>query len=216
MDSMMALEALIEKTKREKSGEKASQDLHSSSDDSHSHGNVSPRAKNSVDIGDYLMKPLLEFVNSKYTYKNVVFFMQEELEILKRWSRDQSFMLSFVHGKFNCPNKEIAMNMHYSRELTLIAILGDLNLQNIMVDENHNIWLIDFFFTTKAHVWKDILKVTKYSNIFPSGADLTRDIFFSQVENDIMYCETSIYDADQLEEALAITEAYRINEYVLI
>jgi nicotinamidase-related amidase/thiamine kinase-like enzyme len=165
MDSMIALEELIAKTKREKSGEKQSNDLHSSSDDA-SHGNVSPRAKNSVDIGDYMMKPMLEFVKSKYTYKNVVFFMQDELEVLKRWSRDQSFMLSFVHG--------------------------DLNLQNIMVDENHNIWLIDFFFTTKAHVWKDILKV----------------------ENDIMYCETSLYDADQLEEALAITEAYRVSDAV--
>ena len=151
MDSMIALEELIEKTKREKSGEKQSNDLHSSSDDA-SHGNVSPRAKNSVDIGDYMMKPMLEFVKSKYTYKNVVFFMQDELEVLKRWSRDQSFMLSFVHGKSNSLIRNCAI-------LTRIAILGDLNLQNIMVDENHNIWQIDFFFTTKAHVWKDILKV---------------------------------------------------------
>jgi hypothetical protein len=31
-----------------------------------------------------------------------------------------------------------------------------------------------------------------------------------------MYCETSLYDADQLEEALAITEAYRVSKYVSI
>jgi hypothetical protein len=171
MDSMIALEELIEKTKREKSGEKQSNDLHSSSDDA-SHGNVSPRAKNSVDIGDYMMKPMLEFVKSKYTYKNVVFFMQDELEVLKRWSRDQSFMLSFVHGKSNSLIRDCTI-------LTRIAILGDLNLQNIMVDENHNIWLIDFFFTTKAHVWKDILKVIQNRKWEEIDRELTHEIFFT-------------------------------------
>ncbi len=162
MDSMIALEELIEKTQKEKSGEK-SHDLNSSNDEhSHSGGNISPRAKNSVDIGDYVMKPVLEFINPTHSYKNVVFFMQEELEVLKRWSRDQSFMLSFVHGKSKFPNKEILLHkITRCVVLALIFNLGDLNLQNIMVDENHNIWLIDFFFTAKAHVWKDILKVQK-------------------------------------------------------
>jgi len=109
MDSMIALEELIENAQREKCSEK-SLDLHSSTGDESGNNNNSPRTKNSVDIGDYIMQPTLIFVNPKHEYKNVVFFMQEELEVLKRWSRDQSFMLSFVHGKKKFPYKEVRWN----------------------------------------------------------------------------------------------------------
>jgi hypothetical protein len=111
-DSMLSLAELIEKTQKEKNGDKSEshESLTSSSEESHSHsGNVSPRAKNSIDIGDYVMQPALTFISDKHTYKNVVFFMQDELEVLKKWSRDQSFMLSYVHGtdhELSFPNLE--------------------------------------------------------------------------------------------------------------
>lgn len=59
--------------------------------------------------------------------------MENELKVLKEWSKKQSFLLSIVHG--------------------------DLNLSNIILDQNNNVWLIDFYYTTKAHILKDVLKV---------------------------------------------------------
>src|SRR5215467_2283545 len=64
---------------------------------------------------------------------------------------------------------------------------GDLNAANILVDANHNVWVIDFFHTGPGHVLKDLAKF----------------------ENDLLYLLTPIEDPSQLLEALAITRALR-------
>lgn len=64
---------------------------------------------------------------------------------------------------------------------------GDLNAANILVDANHNVWVIDFFQAGPGHVLKDLAKF----------------------ENDLLYVLTPIEDASQLLEALAITRALR-------
>ena len=64
---------------------------------------------------------------------------------------------------------------------------GDLNAANILVDANHNVWVIDFFQAGPGHVLKDLAKF----------------------ENDLLYILTTVDDDAQLREAIAITLALR-------
>jgi len=62
---------------------------------------------------------------------------------------------------------------------------GDLNGANLLLDANDNVWMIDFFHTTRGHVLKDLAKL----------------------ENDLLYLWTPVRDEEDLAEALAITDA---------
>jgi len=75
-----------------------------------------------------------------------------------------------------------AQDYHY-----VSYVHGDLNAANILVDANHNVWVIDFFHAGPGHVLKDLAKF----------------------ENDLLYLLTPIEDGSQLLEALAITRALR-------
>ncbi len=61
---------------------------------------------------------------------------------------------------------------------------GDLNGANIMIDEAHNVWLIDFFHTHRGHALKDLIKL----------------------ENDILFIFTKIDDAHDLFLAKQATD----------
>lgn len=65
------------------------------------------------------------------------------------------------------------------------TVHGDLNGANIVLDGNHNVWLIDFFHTHRGHVLKDLIKL----------------------ENDLLYIWTPIEDEEGLREAIAVSEA---------
>jgi hypothetical protein len=119
------------------------------------------------DLNNIITPDILTFPGEGNSYRNVVFFLENELEVLKEWSKTQSFPLSIVHG--------------------------DLNLSNIILDQNKNVWLIDFYYTTKSHVLKDVLKV----------------------ENDLLYCETNVADESALVDALSLTKQLiiRTNDY---
>lgn len=56
---------------------------------------------------------------------------------------------------------------------------GDLNGANIIVDGHHNVWLIDFFHTRRAHVLMDLIKL----------------------ENDLLYIFTKLDHEDELCQA---------------
>ena len=60
---------------------------------------------------------------------------------------------------------------------------GDLNGSNIMIDPQDNVWLIDFFFTHKGHVLRDLIKM----------------------ENDLLYIYTPMNNDEDLEEALLLS-----------
>ncbi|MFO1525153.1 MAG: dual specificity protein phosphatase family protein [Turneriella sp.] len=61
---------------------------------------------------------------------------------------------------------------------------GDLNGANIMIDEAHNVWLIDFFHTHRGHALKDLIKL----------------------ENDILFIFTKIDSEKDLKLATQATE----------
>jgi protein-tyrosine phosphatase len=61
---------------------------------------------------------------------------------------------------------------------------GDLNGANIMIDEAHNVWLIDFFHTHRGHALKDLIKL----------------------ENDILFIFTKIENAADLKLASQVTD----------
>ncbi len=62
---------------------------------------------------------------------------------------------------------------------------GDLNGANILVDARDNLWIIDFFHTSRGHVLKDLLKL----------------------ENDLLYIFAKISNEAELEEAMIISRA---------
>ncbi len=62
---------------------------------------------------------------------------------------------------------------------------GDLNGANIVIDGQHNVWLIDFFHTGPGHALKDLLKL----------------------ENDLLYIMTPLLDEAELLEACRLTDA---------
>jgi hypothetical protein len=61
---------------------------------------------------------------------------------------------------------------------------GDLHGGNIILDHAQNVWLIDFEYTERTHILKDIAKI----------------------ENDILYEYTPINDVETLKQALIITK----------
>jgi protein-tyrosine phosphatase/nicotinamidase-related amidase len=62
---------------------------------------------------------------------------------------------------------------------------GDLNAANILVDARDNIWIIDFFHTSRGHILRDLLKL----------------------ENDLLYILTPVTNEEDLREAMLITHA---------
>lgn len=60
---------------------------------------------------------------------------------------------------------------------------GDLNGRNIIIDEQNNVWLIDFFHTHRGHVLRDLIKM----------------------ENDILYIFTAIDGECEFREALELS-----------
>ncbi len=63
-------------------------------------------------------------------------------------------------------------------------IHGDLNGANIIIDMHDNVWLIDFFHTHRGHVLRDLIKL----------------------ENDLLYIFTPANNADDLTQALHLTD----------
>lgn len=61
---------------------------------------------------------------------------------------------------------------------------GDLNGRNIIVDEQENVWLIDFFHTHRGHVLRDLIKL----------------------ENDLLYIWTPVRSDDELDEAFRLSD----------
>ncbi len=60
---------------------------------------------------------------------------------------------------------------------------GDLNGANIIIDSHDNVWIIDFFFTHRGHILKDLIKL----------------------ENDLLYIYTPMNSNEDFEEALKIS-----------
>ncbi len=63
-------------------------------------------------------------------------------------------------------------------------IHGDLNGANIIIDAHDNVWLIDFFHTHRGHILKDFIKL----------------------ENDLLYIFTPVNNADDLAQAVRLTD----------
>ena len=63
-------------------------------------------------------------------------------------------------------------------------IHGDLNGSNILIDDNENVWIIDFFSTERGHVLKDLIKF----------------------ENDLLYFFTPVNNEDDLKDAIKLTD----------
>ncbi len=60
---------------------------------------------------------------------------------------------------------------------------GDLNGANIIIDEQDNVWIIDFFHTHRGHILKDLIKL----------------------ENDILYIFSELNSEEDFNEALKIS-----------
>nr|CAG4715317.1 unnamed protein product [Naegleria fowleri] len=94
-----------------------------------------------------------------FRVKNIVHFLRDSLPKIKQGYLAKSFhYVSYVHG--------------------------DLNGRNIILDTNENVWLIDFEYTERTHILKDVAKL----------------------ENDILFEYTLIDSEKELEEALIITK----------
>jgi hypothetical protein len=114
--------------------------------------------------------PLLTFNNLKV--RSVLEFLEKDLASVQQWSSQKHQLVSWVHGD---------LNGNYL--ISFYSFLGN----NVLIDENMNIWLIDFFFTGKFHVLKDICKV----------------------ENDIMYQYTILESDEELNQALQLAACFK-------
>jgi protein-tyrosine phosphatase/nicotinamidase-related amidase len=89
-------------------------------------------------------------------FPNVCRFYEQELDRLPQ-NRSDTTYFAYVHG--------------------------DLNGANIIVDNHENVWLIDFFHTSRCHVLKDLIKL----------------------ENDLLYIFTPVADEADFEQALSLS-----------
>lgn len=88
---------------------------------------------------------------------NLCKFYEEELDQLPR-HKGKSWYFSYIHG--------------------------DLNGANIILDDNRNVWLIDFFHTHRGHVLKDLIKL----------------------ENDVLYIFTPMNSEAEFKEACLLSD----------
>ncbi len=78
------------------------------------------------------------------------------------------------------------MQRQHAGEFHHVAYVhGDLNGANILLDGRDNVWLIDFFHAHRGHIVRDMAKL----------------------ENDLLYIMTPIDSADELAQALRISQA---------
>ena len=75
-----------------------------------------------------------------------------------------------------------ANDYHY-----VATVHGDFNAANILIDDHHNVWVIDFSHAGPGHVLKDLAKF----------------------ENDLLYLLTPVDSSAELLESLAITRTLR-------
>jgi protein-tyrosine phosphatase len=94
-----------------------------------------------------------------FTFCNVALFMENSLP----WIKEESYL---------------SRTQHY-----VSYVHGDLNGRNIILDHSFNVWLIDFEYTERTHILKDIAKI----------------------ENDLLYEYTQIESEEMLKEAFIIT-----------
>jgi protein-tyrosine phosphatase/nicotinamidase-related amidase len=82
--------------------------------------------------------------------------------------------------------EEQLINIPNNRRDTSIFsyVHGDLNGANIIIDSHDNVWLIDFFHTSRGHILKDLIKL----------------------ENDLLYIFTEINSPEEFAEALELTD----------
>lgn len=78
----------------------------------------------------------------------------------------------------------------YSAPRYMSYLHGDLNGANILIDASRNVWIIDFFHTHRGHVLKDLIKL----------------------ENDLLFIFTKIDSAEELREAIRLTDILLRNE----
>ncbi len=80
----------------------------------------------------------------------------------------------------------VADNVGKTGEFHYVSFVhGDMNTANILVDARDNLWIIDFFHTSRGHVLRDLLKL----------------------ENDLLYILTPIDGEEDFEEAMLISHA---------
>ena len=77
-----------------------------------------------------------------------------------------------------------SFNPLYAETHFMAYLHGDLNGKNIVIDAQHNVWLIDFFHTHQGHVLKDLIKL----------------------ENDLLYIFTKVENETELREALLLSD----------
>jgi nicotinamidase-related amidase len=80
--------------------------------------------------------------------------------------------------------RALAALPRFPRTHHMAYVHGDLNGANIVLDTQHNVWLIDFFHTHRGHVLRDLAKL----------------------ENDLLYIFTKLADESELAEALHISD----------
>ncbi len=100
-------------------------------------------------------KPLLAFDDGT-TFPNICDFYESTLQNIGE-SKTSTHHFSYIHG--------------------------DLNGANIIIDQQANVWLIDFFHTHYGHVLKDLIKL----------------------ENDVLYIFTTIEGEAELQEAMSLS-----------
>ena len=94
-----------------------------------------------------------------FRVRNIVHFLRDSIPKIKQGYLAKSFhYVSFVHG--------------------------DLNGRNVILDSNENVWLIDFEYTERTHILKDVVKF----------------------ETDVLFEYTVLENEKELEEALLITK----------
>ncbi|MCP4131814.1 MAG: isochorismatase family protein [bacterium] len=129
---------------------------------------------------------LLEYYDFSAKYAGGVRKRVESLQGIKA----DSEIISYLSG-IDIPNvclfyeKDLLTLKEYSAVSHYIAYgHGDLNGRNIIIDNQENVWLIDFFHTHQGHVIRDLVKL----------------------ENDILYIWTPVNSEEELREAVRLSE----------
>lgn len=120
-------------------------------------GHLAPEVRRSVEkvLGTKAEGDSFELAGQ--TLPNLCHFYEHSLPKLKAHTAGLGAYMAFVHG--------------------------DLNGANILVDQQDNVWLIDFYHTHRGHVLRDLIKL----------------------ENDLLYLMTPLESDAELKEAMAFS-----------
>jgi len=147
--------------------------------------------------------------------------MKQKIEMLTGQPADGDMLKLPTGQEFPNPyifySKELDKLSHRATGLYSFSFIhGDLNGSNVLIDNHENIWIIDFFFTGRGHVLRDLIKFENDLLYFFTPVNSEKDLQDAIALSDILLQTTDIYKPLPLTEETGLENEHMKRSYEVI